>query len=414
MLAFVVASELTQHYITRGQDPGWPLKFWGLLFFILNLGLGFWLITMVLRPVYRFVSRVRKSKAVATKKELPVPAPKNEFEEISQVFEEVTGVLDKVQSKNEFPGIIGQSRAIRGVFSQILKVAPSDSTVLITGESGTGKELVATAVHEQSPRKDKPLIRLNCMAIPKDLLESELFGYEKGAFTGATKRKAGRFEQAHGGTIFLDEIGDMPLETQGKILRVIQEREIQRVGGDATTNVDVRIIAATNKNLSELTQKQEFREDLFFRLNVFPVHLPPLRQRREDIALLAEYFLDGIAISGPAMQQLISYDWPGNIRQLQNVLQRAGILAEQKEITADHLPASVNGGIKEEVQTELLGDQNLDERLAVIEKGLIENALKKCGGVQVRAAELLGIKPRSLMHRIQKYEVVVKKDTSIV
>ena len=230
---------------------------------------------------------------------------------------------------------------MRTVLSQVVKVAPTESTVLIIGESGTGKELIATSIHKHSNRKEKPIVSLNCAAIPEGLLESELFGHEKGAFTGATSAKKGRFEQAHGGTLFLDEIGDMPLSTQAKVLRVLQEREFTRVGGTRSLQVDVRFIAATNKNLQEMTERGEFREDLYYRLNVFSLYLPPLRERSEDIPLLVNHSLKKISkdtrMSPAALHVLMGYDWPGNIRELQNVMERASVMSDGI-IETVHLP----------------------------------------------------------------------------
>ena len=298
--------------------------------------------------------------------------------------------------------------------SLIRKVSPTDSTVLVLGESGTGKELVATSIHENSERKDKPLIKLNCAAIPEELLESELFGHEKGAFTGANKFKPGKFDMANGGTIFLDEIGDMPLNLQAKILRVLQEQEFYRVGGSRTIKVDVRVIGSTNKNLEKMVRKGTFREDLFYRLNVFTLHLPPLRERKEDIPQLVDYFLQNlpkkVEISSVALQMLIAYSWPGNIRELKNTIESASVIAENGYIEPAQLSSNISGIFSDRNQTDLKLPVNLplDERLREIEKGMIIEALRKTGGVQVRATELLGINQRSLWHRIKKHGIDVK------
>jgi transcriptional regulator with PAS, ATPase and Fis domain len=299
---------------------------------------------------------------------------------------------------------------MRNIFTQITKVAPTDTTVLITGESGTGKELVAQAIYEHSPRRGKSFVKFNCIAIPEGLLESELFGHEKGAFTGAIARKKGKFELADGGTIFLDEIGDMPMTTQAKILRVLQEREFERVGGTGKIQVDVRIIVATNKNLTEMVKTGTFREDLFYRLNVFNIHLPPLRERREDIPALVNHFAGSAEkaarISSRTMQLLLGHSWPGNIRELQNVIERADVIAEGN-IEPRHLPPEIHGvvGIPE---NEMVSDgKPIDERLAEIEMGLIIEAITRAGGSQVRASQYLGINQRSLWHRIKKYNIDV-------
>jgi PAS domain S-box-containing protein len=258
---------------------------------------------------------------------------------------------EEIKSEHDCEKIIGQSRALTEVLGQAGLVAPTDASVLITGETGTGKELIARAIHSGSRRKDKPFIKLNCAALPSGLVESELFGHEKGAFSGAIARRLGRFELADGGTVFLDEIGELPAEAQAKLLRVLQEREFDRVGGAATIRVDVRVIAATNRDLPRAVQEKTFREDLFYRLNVFPVRLPPLRERRQDIPLLVHFLVKKFAlrigkhldsVSAATMQRLIDYPWPGNVRELENVLERAVILArgDALEIGPDLLPVS--------------------------------------------------------------------------
>jgi transcriptional regulator with PAS, ATPase and Fis domain len=310
---------------------------------------------------------------------------------------------------------------MRGLLSLIKKVAPTDSTVLILGESGTGKELVATSIHDNSERTDQPFIKLNCAAIPEELLESELFGHEKGAFTGATKSKPGKFDMANGGTLFLDEIGDMPYNLQAKVLRILQEQEFYRVGGSRTIKVDVRIIASTNKNLEKMVQEGTFREDLFYRLNVFTLHLPPLRERKEDISLLVDNFLQNapkkVEISSVALQMLVAFSWPGNIRELQNTIESASVIAENGYIEPAQLPAKITGAFSSPNHTDLKMPANipLDERLQEIEKSMIIEALRKTGGVQIRATELLGINQRSLWHRIKKHNIDVRglKNTEI-
>ncbi|UCD80318.1 MAG: sigma-54-dependent Fis family transcriptional regulator [Desulfobacterales bacterium] len=311
-------------------------------------------------------------------------------------------------------GILTRNRKMRRILQTARQAAESNAIILISGESGTGKELIATSIHENSERDDKPFIKLNCAAIPADLLESELFGHEKGAFTGATKFKPGKFDMADGGTIFLDEIGDMPLNLQAKILRVLQEQEFYRVGGSRTIKVDVRIIASTNKNLEKMVQEGTFREDLFYRLNVFTLHLPPLRERKEDIPLLVDYFLQNaprqVDISSVALQMLIAYSWPGNIRELKNTIDSAAVIAENGYIEPAQLSNKITGIFDNSDRTDVKLPVNipLDERLREIEKSMIIEALRKTGGVQVRATELLGINQRSLWHRIKKHNIDVK------
>jgi transcriptional regulator with GAF, ATPase, and Fis domain len=272
--------------------------------------------------------------------------------ERARLHEQNLYLQEEIKSDHNFEQIIGQSGALMEVLAQVGLVAPTDASVLITGETGTGKELIARAIHSTSKRKDKPLIKVNCAALPSGLVESELFGHEKGAFTGADRRRLGRFELADGGTIFLDEIGELPAESQVKLLRVLQEREFDRVGGEAPIRVDVRVIAATNRDLHKGVQDKTFREDLFYRLNVFPVRLPQLRERRDDIPLLVQFLVTKFAlrigkhldgVSRATMQRLMEYPWPGNIRELEGVLERAVILAAEdaREFGPDLLPLTL-------------------------------------------------------------------------
>jgi len=329
-----------------------------------------------------------------------------------QLEKEIRALRQQIDVEYEFKEIIGQSEPMKQVFNLIKKVLDTDVTVLITGESGTGKELVASVLHHHSPRRNKPFIKINCAAIPETLLESELFGHEKGAFTGAVTSKPGKFELAHEGTIFLDEIGEMPISTQAKILRVLQEREFERVGGTKTIKVNVRIIASTNRDLWKAVQEKTFREDLYFRLNVVNIHLPPLKERKEDIPLLVEHFIKKhnvkfnkkvMGITQEALGLLYQYHWPGNVRELENYIERAVLLAPGKLITSKELPYHLLG-IPEEA-----GEKNLDEIIEGIEKKLIIDALRKTQGVQTRAAQILGISERSLWHRVKKYGIRVKE-----
>jgi len=333
--------------------------------------------------------------------------------------------------------LVGQSQPMQQVFKMVGRVSHSDAPVMITGESGSGKELVARAIHHYGNRSTQPFIAINCAAIPENLLESELFGHEKGAFTGAATQRIGRFEQSNGGTLFLDEIGDMPLAVQGKILRVLQDGEFSRVGGNATIKADVRIIAATNKTLEQEVTKKQFREDLFYRLNVVRIHLPPLRQRREDIRLLAEYFLKKIAthkhlpqltLSAEAVRVLEEYPWPGNVRELENTIQRACVLAASDVLLPKDIPLGMGrqSGSEEdgsepplvplmavkptlEMAVETLldaasGDSSL-QLLPWLEREFTLFAMKRTKGNQVKAAKLLGVTRATLRKRIERYGI---------
>jgi transcriptional regulator with PAS, ATPase and Fis domain len=415
IFAAIVSFRLTKYGMLHGLDPARPV-FW----FIIVIGClayicGFTLVRMILKPVEKFVEETRKLSSFAgSEKSKNKMGSVDKIQQFTNVFDQVTSVLSRMDAHHFFPDIIGESTTMRGLLGLTKKVAPTDSTVLILGESGTGKELAATSIHDNSERNEQPFIKLNCAAIPEELLESELFGHEKGAFTGATKFKPGKFDMADGGTLFLDEIGDMPFNLQAKILRILQEQEFYRVGGSRTIRVDVRIIASTNKNVEEMVQRGSFREDLFYRLNVFTLHLPPLRERKEDIPLLVDYFLQRapkkVEISAVALQMLVAYSWPGNIRELQNIIESASIIAENGYIEPAQLPGKTSGALKDSAQTDIrmTADMPLDERLREIEKSMIIEALRKTGGVQVRATELLGINQRSLWHRIKKHNIDVK------
>jgi transcriptional regulator with GAF, ATPase, and Fis domain len=307
-----------------------------------------------------------------------------------------------------FTGIVGNSPSLQNILSKISIVAPTETSVLITGESGTGKERIAHAIHEHSGRKNKPIVVVNCAALPLSLVESELFGYEKGAFTGANSRRIGKFEQADGGTLFLDEIGELPLDAQVKLLRVLQEKEIERIGGDQTIKVDVRIIAATNRSLEREVAEGRFRLDLYYRLNVFPVELPPLRERKEDISQLAEHFLKkfntatGRNITGftpKALEQLLQYNWPGNIRELEHLIERSTLLATGDQISEVNLP--VNTALPASQSGETGGLQSLED----MERNHIMQALQTCGGKVFGpggAAEILKIPPTTLYSKMKK------------
>lgn len=338
-------------------------------------------------------------------------------------------------------GIIGESTTLHDVFRVLLKVAPTDSTVLVTGESGTGKELLVRALHTKSLRQDKPFVAINCGAIPKELLESELFGHEKGAFTHAIRSKPGRFEVADGGTIFLDEIGEMDISLQVKILRALQEKEIERVGGNGPRKVDVRVVAATNRDLEKEVAAGRFREDLYYRLNVIPLHLPPLRERGEDILLLCAFFLKTfcqrknrppLQLSPEVRKVFMAYPWPGNVRELENLMERLSILADGNTVLLEDLPAKVleavgDIGVLPEVPQNTVSqppsqqsvsvsgnfvwptlqdlrnhNMNLKDFLEHIEDRLIDASLEEAGGVKNQAAEFLGIKRTTLIEKLKK------------
>jgi transcriptional regulator with PAS, ATPase and Fis domain len=415
ILAAILSFRLTKYGIAHGSDPAQPVFWFIFAISIIAYVTGFLLVRFILKPVERFVEKARKLASISGEKtDTGKDWSIDKIEHFTSVFDRVTSVLSRMDARHFFPDIIGESLAVRGLLGLIKKVAPTDSTVLILGESGTGKELVAISIFENSERKNKPFIKLNCAAIPEELLESELFGHEKGAFTGATKFKPGKFDMAHQGTLFLDEIGDMPLNLQSKILRVIQEKEFYRVGGSRTIKVDVRFIASTNQNLEKMVQEGRFREDLYYRLNVFTLHIPPLRERKEDIPLLVDYFLrnlpNKVEISSVALQMLMVFPWPGNIRELENIIESAAVIAENGYIEPAQLPAKITGLFNNSETNKISLPVNLalDDRLNEIEKSMIIEALRKTGGVQVRATELLGINQRSLWHRIKKHGIDVK------
>ncbi len=324
----------------------------------------------------------------------------------------------EIQRRFSPQNLIGHSESMRQILDLIEKVADSDSTVLIFGESGTGKELVARAIHYRSDRMDKPLVPINCAAIPADLLESELFGYEKGAFTGAHKTKVGRFELANGGTLFLDEVGEMSPQLQVKLLRVLQERSFERLGGIRSIQVDVRIIAATNRNLEASIEEGKFREDLYYRLSVIPIQIPPLRDRREDIPLLVEHFLENFnrqksrevqGITPRAMEALVQYGWPGNVRELENLMERLVVLKRAGTIDLEDLPEKVRGAASQEELGKILlpeGGIQLDAAVHRLEKELILQALKRSGGIKKEAARLLGMKRTTLIQKMKRNNII--------
>lgn len=333
--------------------------------------------------------------------------------EKERLREENRRLQNVLKDKYSISNIVGNSNKMREVFQMVSQVCKSNATVLIRGESGTGKELVANSIHYNSHRAKNPFVKVNCAALPVTLIESELFGHEKGAFTGAIKQKIGKFELAHKGTIFLDEIGSLGLDVQANLLRILQEKEFERVGGHRTLKTDVRIIAATNKNLEEAVEDETFRCDLYYRLNVFPIYLPPLRERKTDILLLADHFLEKYAkenhknikrLSTPAIDMLMEYHWPGNVRELENCIERAVLLCEEGVIHSYHLPPTLQTG-KESGTVPTL---SLEDAVASLEKEMIIDALKNTRGNITMAAEILKTTIRKFGYKAQKYGVDYK------
>jgi len=333
--------------------------------------------------------------------------------ERQNLIRENSELKEQLRERYKFDEIVSTSHAMEEALNLAGRVAASNATVLLRGESGTGKELVARAIHYHSPRANEPLIKVNCAALPETLLESELFGHEKGAFTGATSKRIGRFEAADKGTIFLDEIGELTPGMQVKLLRVLQEREFERIGGNQTIKVDIRVITATNRDIEKDIREGKFREDLYYRLNVVSVVIPPLRDRKEDIPALMEHFVKKYgdenkkAISGVAAEardHLMRYAYPGNVRELENIIERAVVLAKRGTITTADLPLHLRGADNDDTPVVPLKGQ-LNETLDTVERGLILDALKESNGIQTRAAERLGISERVLRYKLKKYRI---------
>lgn len=331
-------------------------------------------------------------------------------QERANLLKENLRLREELYGHFKIEGIVGKSKKMSQILDIVRKVTPTSATVLISGESGTGKELIAKAIHYNSPRKDKPFIAINCAAIPETLIESELFGYEPGAFTGANTRKIGLLESAQGGTIFLDEIAELPLTLQSKLLRVLQEKEVRRIGGKDTTKVDVRIIAATNKNLADEVQKSKFREDLYYRLKVVTVEIPPLRERKEDIPELARFFIDKYSrefgkrissIDEKALNALIEYNWPGNIRQLETVIERAIIICEGDKITLKDIQDELKLKMPKSVLHIDIPDEGINYE--EFERELLKKALQKSNYVIAKAARLLGMSYKTFWYRLEKF-----------
>jgi Nif-specific regulatory protein len=330
--------------------------------------------------------------------------------ERQKLLDENSHLRQELKEKHDFSHMVGTSNPMKHVYDQVSQVARSNATVLLRGESGTGKEMIANAIHYNSLRSKRPLIKLNCAALPDTLIEAELFGHEKGAFTGADRFKKGRFEMAEGGTLFLDEIGDLPLQTQIKLLRVLQEREFERLGGTETIKTNIRLITATNKNLEEAIAKGEFREDLYYRLNVFTIFLPPLRERKSDILLLTEHFLEKYEqehdkrirrISTPAIDMLMAYHFPGNVRELENAIERAVLVCDSNVIHSHHLPPTLQTAEVSGTVTSL----TLKSAVEAFERGLIQDTLKSTRGNIAKAARQLDSTERILAYKIRNYGI---------
>ena len=391
-----------------------------------------------------FESDVRFLTMVANLVGQTVRLHRNVAAERNLLMQEKHRLQKELQGRYKLDNVIGQSKAMQAVFAEVHQAAPSRATILLRGESGTGKEVIARAVHYSSPRKDKPFIRVNCAALTETLLESELFGHEKGAFTGAAQERKGRFELAHGGTLFLDEIGEISPTFQTKLLRVLQEREFERVGGSKAIKVDVRLVAATNRNLEQAVAEGTFRADLYYRLNVVTIFLPPLRERRDDIPPLVQHFLDKfnrenerkLAISAEAMQIMVRCNWPGNVRELENCLERTATMARGGTIREVDMPCQQNKCFSMTLQPPGMGQAipimpvervvaGADDKPAIAkaanesdeveppasgtERDKLIWAMEQCGWVQAKAARLLGITPRQLGYAIQKFQIQVKK-----
>jgi Nif-specific regulatory protein len=327
-----------------------------------------------------------------------------------RLLDENIHLKQELRERYDFSHIIGNSNPLRQVYEQVTQVARTNTTVLLRGESGSGKELIAHAIHYNSLRANKPFIKVSCAALPETLIESELFGYEKGAFTGAQSRKKGRFELAEGGTLFLDEIGDLNISTQIKLLRVLQEREFERLGGTETIKSNVRLVAATNKDIEKAIAEGEFREDLYYRLNVFAIFMPPLRERKSDVLLLADHFLEKYSrehgkrikrISTPAIDMLASYHWPGNVRELENIIERAVLVCETNVIHGHHLPPTLQTAEGSGTVTRL----SLEAAVEAYERDIIQDALKTTRGNRKRAAQLLDTTERILGYKVKKYGI---------
>ena len=421
IIATIVSFRITEYCIAHGAEPAWWILAWAILISLASFFCSLLILRLILRPVEKFIKKAAELPIINSSSKGSLGAG-NDLQQFSKVFSRVAEALSKVQARQFFPEIIGESRAMRSVFSQILKVAPTESIVLIYGESGTGRNLVGRGIHNHSGRKQKPFVRLNCVASSEDFLERELFGDETGGQPGNGRHNKGKLESADGGTLFLNEIGEIPLQTQAKILRVLQEKEFNRKGENKAISCDVRFIVSSSKDLEQLVLDGIFREDLFALLNAFSIILPPLRERKEDIPMLVDYFIqkhreahgdnaagqqDDSHVSSEALQALMFYSWGGNVRELQNIVERAAVMCDKNSIDITHLPVNIRSNSPDLPQKE--GERtSIDDQLQEIEKGLIVEALIKTDGIQVKSAELLGINQRSLWHRIKKHQIDVR------
>jgi len=357
---------------------------------------------------------LRLMAIVATMIGQAVQQRRNQLEEVESLKRETRRLAAQQRAERTVSSLVGNSGPMETVFSMVQQVASSEATVLLRGESGTGKELVAQAIHDASPRKEGPFVAVNCGSIPEQLVESELFGHVRGAFTGAAMNRVGRFEAANGGTLFLDEIGELSMQSQAKLLRALQTRQVDRVGENRPRPIDVRVVAATNADLERMIHDNRFREDLYYRLNVFPIYLPPLRERRSDITLLADYFLEKYArehnrevrrISTPAIDLMMAYHWPGNVRELENCIARAVLLTTDGVVREHHLPPTLQTG-KSSGTTK---GGSLHDLMMAYERELLLEAVKNAGGNQTQAARALGTTPRILGYRLRRHDLLDPK-----
>jgi Nif-specific regulatory protein len=371
-------------------------------------------IDLAFKPERTFDRSVKFLRVVASMIAQAIKIHRLIDEDKRRLVDENAHLRQELRERYDFSGLVGSSGPMRQLYEQVTQVAPTNTTVLIRGESGTGKELIAHAIHHSSPRARKPFVKVSCAALPESLIESELFGHEKGAFTGAEARKKGRFELAEGGTLFLDEIGDVNLATQVKLLRVLQQREFERVGGTETVKANVRLIAATNKDLERAMAAGTFREDLYYRLNVVTLFIPPLRERKADLLLLVDHFLEKFArehhrnikrISTPAIDMLASYHWPGNIRELENTLERAVLMCSGEVIHGHHLPPSLQTAEASGTVTRVA----LKDAVSAYEKDLISDALKTTRGNRAKAARLLDTTERIVNYKVRQYGIDAKR-----
>ena len=419
-LSAIVAFRITEYSMKSGTGSSLPIFFWVVIIAVLTFLCGLVITRLLLGPVKKFIGNVKQFPGVSgTEIDDKKGSEVDELKHFAQVFDQVTNALGNVDARQFFPEIVGEGGSMRRVLSQAIMVAPTDSTVLMLGESGTGKKLVATSIHEHSLRKEKPFIKLSCAGLSKEQVESELFGHEKGAFPGASLRKAGKFEIANSGTVFVDEIGDMPLTTQAKLLRVLQEREFKRVGGTRSIKVDVRCMASSKKNLSKMVNDGKFREDLYYRINVFSLQLPPLRERKEDILFLVEHFLGNasgsVQMSSAALQSLMVYTWPGNVRELENAIESAISMCEGGIIESEHLPQTITKGLTPHVEAILQHAQKM-EAIGSIATGMAHNFRNVLGGISV-TNQLIQMKytdDAKLQESIERINGFVKRGDQLV